>query len=245
MMNKIVRKLELKNKMIEYELTIKDVKNINLRIFPNGKIFVSANRGVKFETIDEFIISKADNILSILDKFANLKETPKNKRQYINGETFKILDKIIYLKVHIGREEKVRSDGRNIYLTVKETSGLYVKQALVNNYLDNLSRDIFTKIIIDVYPIFKEYNVPIPTLKIKNMKTVWGSCMPSKNQITLNKKLLSAPEICIKYIIIHEFCHFIHPNHSKEFHSLVTKIMPNWKEYKDTLNKNFTSDFNY
>lgn len=154
-MDKVVRNVVLKNKIIEYELTIKDVKNINLRIFPNGKISVSANKKVKFEVIDKFIISKSDRILSLLDEFENLSEDKKYQKKYISGETFRILDRIFYLKVILGREEKVLSDEKNIYLTVKTTSDFHTKQILVNKYLDNLCRDIFTKIIMEVYPVLR------------------------------------------------------------------------------------------
>ncbi|WP_295094925.1 M48 family metallopeptidase [Ruminococcus sp.] len=72
-----------------------------------------------------------------------------------------------------------------------------------------------------------------------NMTSRWGSCLPSKCIITLNKSLIEAPKCCIEYVVYHEFCHFIHPNHSKQFYSLLQIMLPDWKERKSLLEKYF------
>jgi hypothetical protein len=38
-------------------------------------------------------------------------------------------------------------------------------------------------------------------------------------------------------VVVHEFTHFIHPNHSKQFWDFVTMMMPDWKERKAELNQ--------
>ncbi len=67
------------------------------------------------------------------------------------------------------------------------------------------------------------------------MKSRWGSCLPGKGIITLNKRLLEAPRGCIQYVILHELCHLIHPDHSKRFYGLLAAWMPDWKEWKTRL----------
>ena len=64
--------------------------------------------------------------------------------------------------------------------------------------------------------------------------------MPRKGIITLNKRLLEAPRYCIEYVVMHEFCHFIHPDHSKHFYAFLTMLMPDWKERKRILDQSAT-----
>ncbi len=78
------RTVKAGEKTIEYDLQIKKVKNINLHIYPDGKISVSANRWVRQKVIDEFIISRADFIQKALEKYENRKEIPK--KQYFTEE---------------------------------------------------------------------------------------------------------------------------------------------------------------
>ena len=64
----MIKSIELRGKTISYELNYKKVKNINLRIGADGKIFVSANRFVSVKVIEDFILSKADFILKALSR---------------------------------------------------------------------------------------------------------------------------------------------------------------------------------
>lgn len=69
------------NKTITYTLVRKKVKNINMRIKPDGKVFVSANKWVSESFIDEFVLSKAKYILKTQEMYAN-----REKKQYFLEE---------------------------------------------------------------------------------------------------------------------------------------------------------------
>ncbi|CAC9587858.1 Putative predicted metal-dependent hydrolase [Bathymodiolus heckerae thiotrophic gill symbiont] len=72
-------------------------------------------------------------------------------------------------------------------------------------------------------------NKEIKQVRIRKMKTRWGSCNPEKSYINLNSELIKAPIQCIEYVIFHELAHLIHPNHDKGFYTYLTIHMPNWK----------------
>ena len=65
----MIKTIELSEKTITYEFTLKNVKNINLRIKTDGSIHVSANPFTLQKTIDDFIRSKEDFILKALSKY--------------------------------------------------------------------------------------------------------------------------------------------------------------------------------
>ena len=66
------RKIKYKDTIIQYDLQYKNVKNINMRIKPDGSINVSANKRVSQKVIDEFIVSKAEFIIRALEKYKNM-----------------------------------------------------------------------------------------------------------------------------------------------------------------------------
>lgn len=83
--NKLMqREIELNNTKICYNLEYKNVKNINLRIKPEGTIHVSANKRIPERDIDEFLISKAGFILNALDWSKRISEKPLT--QYFSEE---------------------------------------------------------------------------------------------------------------------------------------------------------------
>ena len=86
---KMNREIILGDRTIKYDLQYKKVKNINLRIKPDGSINVSANKKVPQKVIDEFIISKADFILRALEKYKNM--PVKEQKQYYTEDELKEL----------------------------------------------------------------------------------------------------------------------------------------------------------
>jgi predicted metal-dependent hydrolase len=68
------------------------------------------------------------------------------------------------------------------------------------------------------------------------MHAQWGSCSV-KGKMNLNLKLVMVPRQFIDYVIVHELCHLIEHNHSSSFYALMSKIMPDWEEKRESLNK--------
>ena len=85
----MIKEIKHSNITIQYQLQHKTVKNINLRIKPDGSINVSANKRVPQKDIDDFIISKADFILRALEKYKNVPD--KEQKQYYTEDEVKEL----------------------------------------------------------------------------------------------------------------------------------------------------------
>ena len=80
----------------------------------------------------------------------------------------------------------------------------------------------------------KEYGYLFKNIKIKNQKTIWGSCSKRGN-LNFNYKILFLPEKIRDYIIIHELCHLKEMNHSSSFWKLVSKLCPDYRETRKDL----------
>ena len=74
-------------------------------------------------------------------------------------------------------------------------------------------------------------------LNLKGYRAMWGSCN-SQSEICLNWKLVMLPKKVIDYVIVHELCHIIEPNHSRSFWLLVKKHDNEYVENKNWLKKN-------
>ena len=91
---------------ISYLLTRKPVKNVNLRIKPEGEVLVSANNSVPLDFIDAFIEKKQRYIFSGLSRYEEKKKlfqaVPK---RYVSGESYDLLGKSLRLKVEANKDE--------------------------------------------------------------------------------------------------------------------------------------------
>ena len=89
--------------------------------------------------------------------------------------------------------------------------------------------------LLEIHNKDNEYN--INKIFIKGQKTRWGSCSSAGN-LNFNWRLAMAPTEVIEYVVIHELCHRIEMNHSKEFWRLVQEKCPQFRKHKAWLKRN-------
>jgi len=75
------------------------------------------------------------------------------------------------------------------------------------------------------------------TLAIRNQRTRWGSCS-STGAMSFNWRLVLAPEPVLDYVVWHEACHLVVPNHSSRFWALVERHLPGYREPRRWLRRN-------
>lgn len=117
---------------------------------------------------------------------------------------------------------------------IKDNKIFISSKELLDKWYLNEAKAIFLARFNYLLTIFNE-NVPSINLKIRKMKTRWGVCNRKNNTITLNLELIKKDIELIDYVIIHELCHFIYPNHSKQFWSLVESYIPKYKSLRKKL----------
>jgi hypothetical protein len=75
---------------------------------------------------------------------------------------------------------------------------------------------------------------PCAPLTVRGQRTRWGSCS-AKGSISLNWRLLLAPEPVLDYVIWHEACHLEQMNHSARFWALVAAHCPEYRTHAGWL----------
>ncbi len=94
----------------------------------------------------------------------------------------------------------------------------------------------FTALSEAVFPSFAgALGGQMPTVKVRQMTSRWGVCAPAKRQITFALALYDMPPEAQLYVVVHEFCHFLVPNHSPAFWAEVEKRLPDWKARRALL----------
>lgn len=81
-----------------------------------------------------------------------------------------------------------------------------------------------------------ELNLPYRSASIRAQKTRWGSCS-SRHSISLNRNLLFVAPEAVRYLLIHELCHTVHPNHSRRYWALVRRHCPDYRQWEAALDQ--------
>ena len=218
---------------VTYELTRKAVKNINLRVRRDGTAAVSAPKSVPAERIDRFVLDNAEKILAAQKKTEEISRNGAIFSPEIrDGGTIILLGERYTIRFLESIQTPIAdTDTRTLFFPADGTPVLF------DRWLTAYASDIFLHILTQVHPQFAPYGIPFPTLRVRRMTSRWGSCIPDKNTITLNIRLIHYPISSIKYVLTHELCHFPEPNHSARFYEWMEKMLPNWKKEKERLSR--------
>ena len=220
-------------KSILFHLKKANRKTLGIEVHPDLSIWAIAPQKTSVEDVKKIILKRASWILKQQRYFEQfLPRTPE--REYVSGETHLYLGRRYILRIRKGLEDIVKLKGGEliVYYT-KDKSMANIKHLLTSWYYNHAKRKFDLEFKNSLLK-FKIYKIGKPAIEIRRMKKRWGSCTP-KGKIILNPELIKTSRICIEYVVIHELCHLVEPNHGKKFYDLLEKIYPAWKTTKMRL----------
>lgn len=218
----------IKGRTINCEIKRSRRKTVALYVFPDGRVEIRTPLLYNINEIEPFLIKHSRWLFNRLDsKIAN----KVIEKSFADGELHYFLGKQYPIKVNVSTRNSVVFENETIVIFTKSQE--LVESLLDRWYLEQAKR-VFQEIAIPLVKQMAKYNVLPKSFSIRKMKTRWGSCS-RKGSISLNLHLIKLPEQCIKEVILHELCHLVHFNHSKDFYALMTAEMPEWKVWKKEL----------
>lgn len=137
------------------------------------------------------------------------------------------------IRINIDREKK------HFYISAPDTLSETELKENVDRGIKNLFRNN-TKVMLESrLPYWSNITkITYNSVKVRDATTRFGSCVPSKKALNFNARLIMLPQEKVDAVIVHELCHIIHNNHSKDFYDLVKKYIPNYDEIDIWLKKN-------
>lgn len=222
-LNKMHREFKIKYKELEIKTYFKKIKNINLKINHFHEISLSVPLKISEKEIEKFLYSKEEWIYQTLAKFK--KKNPNDF--YFLGQK--------YEKAHR------HSDSRLLTIEIKDNFFFtYIHEGVPLKTRNRLLEKYYEEKLIDLTKEFflkweKSLGVTKKSLIVKKMKGKWGYCHTKNHDICLNLELIKKDIKFIEYVVLHELCHILVPNHGPNFKKLLNLHMPNWKQIDKEL----------
>jgi predicted metal-dependent hydrolase len=201
-------------------------KTLSLTINENAELIIRAPKRLSIEKIQDFINEKENWI--------------NRKKRLIENQIKDVTsnhNKLLYLG-NLFPINVEQNASKELFFTGEEFIANSIEPDSLSLSIKKWYKNKFKEIALPRVAYFaNKHNLMVNQVRIKNQKTMWGSCS-SKNNINLNYLLLMAPMGVIDYVIVHELVHTIHRNHSNDFWDSVESIMPEFQEHKRWLKKN-------
>ena len=219
---------------ISVDVEFKDIKNIHMSVYPPiGRVRIAAPAHMNIDTIRLYAIAKLDWIKKQQKKLQSQeRETP---REYLERESHYVWGRRYLLKVlEADQTPTLELKHNQMVLTVRPDAGREKREDVVASWYRDQLRLAMSPLIAKWEPLL---GVKSNRIFIQRMKTKWGSCNPHSRSIRLNSELAKKSPECLEYVIVHELVHLLEPTHNQRFVALMDKFMPQWRQFRDGLNR--------
>ncbi|MDX9691981.1 MAG: DUF45 domain-containing protein [Acholeplasmataceae bacterium] len=210
-----------KDKTLCYQIVYKKIKNTYFRV-KDDCVVITTNR----------LVSKKQILLYLEEKFDKFHHIITNQRVLDSNHHIQLWGKTYDLHVHHGRFAYV-IDELKVSVTSMSENIKDIKKRIYQQEMNKRLVSIHEDVIFHIK--YKGINqLPI---KLKYLKSKFGSYHRKHHEITLNTFLATLDEIYLYYVLFHEYAHVIVFNHSKDFYNLLGEFMPNHRIYQKDLKK--------
>lgn len=220
---------------IQYRVTEGAGRTLAITVHPDLSVEVKAPPGTPAELVRAKVLKRAAWIARTrrgFEKFQPLQPA----RRYVPGESHRYLGRQYRLK-HVADERTRVSLQRGMLVALAPTLPPQEElRALVQRWYRQRAEVILPERFEAClrHPAFRRLSTP--PLSLRSMQKRWGSCTRT-GRILLNPELVKAPKDCIDYVITHELCHLIVPDHGPRFWRLLSRALPDWSERREALNR--------
>ena len=209
---------------IQYELTRKPVRNINLRVKEDGTLRISANSRVSAARIEEFIISEQGFILRAMERIKARRE-----KSVSTPELLKWLGAEYPVRVFSSSRECTVLEQQEMRVFTRDPQPEHVQEMLQRWLIENFTQ-LCRELNDEVRRSLTEsgLNPPPTRVAIKDMKSRWGSCTWAKGHISINFRLYAYPRDTVLSVFWHEYAHYWHHDHSSRFYAFLEEHYPEY-----------------
>jgi predicted metal-dependent hydrolase len=153
-------------------------------------------------------------------------------REFVSGEAYHYLGRAYRLRVveepGIGAT-RVRMSGRVLIAPVAAGLDDRLAKIAIRRGLRTWYEQQARRVLPERITIFAErVGVRPPSLLIRDQERRWGSC-DARGRIRANWRVTTLPLRLLDYVMAHEVCHLVEPNHRGPFWRLLEVIMPDWE----------------
>ena len=217
----------------------RNARRLTLRVRDDKAVCVTAPPGAADADIEDFV---AEHRGWIGDRLRRIDEAAAGAVPGFDGPAILLAGEP--KRVELARDPLHRGRGRveeaPERLLVRINAGSRVRPSTVlEGWLRGRARDAIEAELRRVLPLLGEAPCPVG---IRDQRTRWGSCSASR-RLSFNWRLAMAPPECLRYVVVHEAAHLVHPDHSPRFWGLVAELMPDYRRHQQWLRAHQTELF--
>ena len=234
--NAIVERRRLDVSGLPVEVLRKNIKHLYVGVHPpDGRVRVSAPLRFDEDAIRLAVVSRLAWIRRQQLRFA--RQELQSPREFATGDSHWFEGRRYRLDViEQGAEPPdVRLRGSTtMELRVRPGADRGAREAVLDEWYRRRLEERLPALVAKWEP---RAGITVGELRIRKMKTRWGSCNMAAGRIWLNLDLAKKPVSCLEYVVVHEMVHFHERLHNRRFYALMDRLLPDWRQRRSELNR--------
>jgi predicted metal-dependent hydrolase len=211
-------------------------RSISLQIEPDLGLLMRAPLDEPRASIEAFLARKGAWVRRHRARLERIRELDPEPR-WADGSSVPYLGRRVELRVARAKGDRggARFADPGIVAAVPDPAdGAAVRRAVERLLVREAAR-LFPRLLEECLAHPRAKGLPRPKLRLRSMKTRWGSCDTAKVIVTLNVRLLRFPVEVIESVVYHELAHLRYRGHGERFYALLGGLCPRWKELGASL----------
>ena len=220
---------------IPVEVVHKAIKNLHIGVYPpSGRVRVAAPQHLDDEAVRLAVVSRLGWIRRKQTEFEQ--QERQSQREFVTGESHYFKGRRYRLKVieYDGRPAVRLLNNTTIELRTRPGDNRDTRETVLYRWYRCQLRNQLPALLTKWE---RKAGVTVEDLRIRKMKTRWGTCNRDARRICLNLELAKKPVSCLEYILVHELVHLRERAHNERFRALMDQLLPQWRLHRDVLNQ--------
>jgi predicted metal-dependent hydrolase len=220
---------------IAVDIVRKDIKNLHLGVYPpRGRVRVAAPLHLDDDAVRFAVISRLAWIRRQQAGFE--RQDRQSQRELVTGESHYFAGQRYRLDVieHDGPPTVSVPNHTTMKLRASPGANRDSRDAALQKWYRKRLKEQLRPLVAKWEP---KVGVTVADVRIKKMKTRWGSCSAEAQRIWLNLELAKKPTSCLEYLLVHEMVHFLERHHTDRFRAYMDKLLPSWRLHRQELNR--------
>ena len=219
---------------LRIEVTRKPIRTLRMRICPpDAEVFVSAPLHVSETEVLRFVRDRREWILRHRERI--LADSARRQAPLCGeaGEQITVWGRARTLLLCPASRPGLLLEEDTLRLFVPGGCDTHKRLGLLHSRLRTLLMQRMTELADLWVPVMQ---TPWPELRIRRMKSRWGTCNPRARRVWINADLVHHVPESLEYVMVHELAHLHESGHTDRFRAILDRHLPDWRERRSRLN---------
>jgi predicted metal-dependent hydrolase len=207
-------------------------RTVSLQVNPDLSLVMKAPSDTPEPFLRDFLERRRPWVERNLERMARIRAAAPEWR---DGSALPFLGGELVLRVEKGVRARARFQGGTVFATVKDPEDVSEVRAAVERLYAREAAVRFPVMLDACLKRVANRHFSKPELRVRTMRSRWGSCDSRSCVVTLNSRLLRFRLEVVESVIMHELAHLKYRHHGPRFYSLLAELCPDYETLQKEL----------